>query len=171
MLPLPFPERARPLPWLRVGRSVPMTALIVVALGIAYLRWTPLVPDLAAQVARARFVQNGGPGSWWTGWFGGLSLPNYSVLIPFGMAVFGVRVIGLVAVAVGIVATTMLTRDTLRPRAGAIAFAVSAGADLLDGRVTFAAGLAVAAWALVAARSRRPTGVVRALRFSVGSSD
>ncbi len=26
-------------------------------------------------------------GSWWTGWFGGLTLPNYSVLVPFSMAI------------------------------------------------------------------------------------
>jgi hypothetical protein len=48
-----------------------------------------------------------------------------------------------------------LTRSSFRPRAGAIAFAIAAAADLLDGRVTFAVGVAVGAWALVALRSRR----------------
>ena len=127
----------------------------ITALGVLYLNWAPLVPDLAAQVARANVVHDSGTLSWWTGWFGGLSMPNYSVLVPSSMAIFGVRVTGLVAVLGGSAATAILCRDSLRPRAGAIAFAVSAAADLLDGRVTFTAGLAIAAWGLIALRSRR----------------
>lgn len=147
-------------------RSLPLVEFLAITLGVLYLRWAPQVPDLAAQVARARVVHDGGFTSWWTGWFGGLSLPNYSVLIPSTMAVLGVRATGLIAVAVGAVATTILTRDALRPRAGAVAFAISGVADLLDGRVTFAAGLAFAAWALIAVRSHR-TGP--ALILAVGS--
>jgi hypothetical protein len=136
----------------------PAVAIIagLILLAAAYLRWTPLVPDLAAQVARANVVHQGGLTSWWTGWFGGLSLPSYSIVMPLSMAVLGVRVTGALAVLAGAVATTSLTRDTIRPRAAAIAFAVSAAADLLDGRVTFTAGLALASWALVALRARRP---------------
>jgi hypothetical protein len=127
----------------------------VTVLGVLYLTWAPLVPDLAAQVARANVVHASGALSWWTGWFGGLSMPNYSVLVPSGMAILGVRVTGLLAVLGGSAATAVLCRDCLRPRAGAIAFALSAAADLLDGRITFTAGLAIAAWGLVALRARR----------------
>jgi hypothetical protein len=137
------------------GTSFRLAVLVSVLLGVAYLWWAPLVPDLAAQVARANVVHSSGLTSWWTGWFGGLSLPTYSVLVPPSMAVFGVRVTGLAAVAIGTIATTSLVRDTRRPRAGAIAFAIAGLADLVDGRVTFTAGLALAAWALVALRSRR----------------
>ena len=84
---------------LRVQPTRPLAVLAVAGLAIAYLRWAPPVPDLAAQVARTQVIRTAGVGSWWTGWFGGLTLPNYSVLVPFGMAIFGVRVIGLVAVA------------------------------------------------------------------------
>jgi hypothetical protein len=147
-------------------RAAPLVAVVAIAFGFAYLRWAPQAPDLAAQVARARVIQNGGITSWWTGWFGGLSLPNYSVLIPSSMAVLGVRVTGLIAVVAGAVATTILTRGALRPRAGAVAFAIAGIAGLLDGRVTFAAGLAIAAWALIAVRSRR---TVPALVVAVGS--
>jgi hypothetical protein len=130
-------------------------ALAVTIIGLLYLHWTPLVPDLAAQVARANVVHDSGITSWWTGWFGGLSMPTYSVLVPPGMAVFGPRIIGLAAVVLGAAGTANLTRDALRPRAGAIAFAVSGFADLLDGRVTFTSGLAFAAWALVTLRAGR----------------
>ncbi len=148
------------------ARSVPLAAVLIVAFGVCYLRWAPQVPDLAAQVARAKVIRDGGITSWWTGWFGGLSLPNYSVLVPSSMAVLGVRVTGLIAAATGMVATTILTRDALRPRAGAIAFAVSGIADLLDGRVTFVAGVAIAAWALVGVRTHRTP---LALVLAVGS--
>jgi hypothetical protein len=147
-------------------RTVPLIAIVTFAFGVTYLLWAPQAPDLAAQVARARVIQDGGITSWWTGWFGGLSLPNYSVLIPSSMAVLGVRVTGLIAVVVGAAATTILTRGALRPRAGAIAFAIAGVADLLDGRVTFAAGLAMAAWALIAVRSHR---AIPALLLAVGS--
>lgn len=145
-------------------RPSPLWAVIGGFFVIVYLRWTPLVPDLAAQVARANVVHSGGLSSWWTGWFGGLSLPTYSVLVPPSMAVFGVRLTGLFAVAAGACASTVLVRDTLRPRAGAIALAVSGVADLLNGRVTFTAGVAIAGWALVALRARRPaTGAALAV--------
>ena len=152
-------ERVRALrsryPVYFIDPTAPLVAALLTLLGAVYLHWTPLVPDLAAQVARANIIHSGGVTSWWTGWFGGLSLPTYSLLVPPGMAVFGVRLTGLIALALGGVATTVLTRDALRPRAGAIAFVVAQAADLLDGRVTFTAGLALAAWTLVALRSQR----------------
>ncbi|MDQ6937635.1 MAG: hypothetical protein M3140_07975, partial [Actinomycetota bacterium] len=66
-----------------------LAAVVGALLCAVYLRWTPLVPDLAAQVARADMIRTGGLTSWWTGWFGGLSLPDYSVLVPQSMAMFG----------------------------------------------------------------------------------
>jgi len=140
---------------MRSARSLPLSVVLVVLTAIAYLWWAPLVPDLAAQVARANVVRTSGLTSWWTGWFGGLSLPTYSVLGPPSMAILGVRLTGLIAVALASVATRSLVRDSLRPRAASIAFAVAFLADLLDGRVTFTIGLAFAAWSLVATRSRR----------------
>lgn len=132
-----------------------LAAVVGALLCAVYLRWTPLVPDLAAQVARADMIRTGGLTSWWTGWFGGLSLPDYSVLVPQSMAMFGVRTTGVISAMAATVATSLLVRDTLRPRAGALAFAVMITANLLDGRVTFTVGFAAAAWALVALRARR----------------
>ncbi|SDJ46751.1 hypothetical protein SAMN05444157_3505 [Frankineae bacterium MT45] len=124
-------------------------------LAAAYLRWSPPTPDLAAQIARANVVRSAGPINWWTGWFGGLSLPSYSVLAPTWMATFGVRTTAVIAGVAGVVGVTFLLRTAVRPRAGAVAFAVAIGADIVNGRVTFAIGLSLAVWALVGLQHRR----------------
>ena len=128
--------------------------MVGVLLGLVYLRWNPLSPDLAAQVARSQVVRRAGNVSWWTGWFGGVSLPSYSLLAPASMAAFGVRACGVVAAFAGAVGTSVLVRDSLRPRAGAVAFAVAGIADLMAGRITFVMGLSLGVWTLVALRSR-----------------
>ncbi|HZE50922.1 MAG TPA: hypothetical protein VE074_15230 [Jatrophihabitantaceae bacterium] len=131
-------------------------ALVGTILAIGYLVWKPLAPDLAAQIARANLVKSAGNVSWWTGWFGGLSLPTYSLLTPSSMAIFGVRATGVAAAVVGGVIIARLVATSRRPRAGAIAFSVAQMANLLDGRVTFAVGLTVAAAALLALQNNRP---------------
>jgi len=125
-------------------------------LATVYLVWKPLAPDLAAQIARANLVKSAGNVSWWTGWFGGLSLPTYSLLTPSSMAIFGVRATGVAAAVVGGVIIARLVATSRRPRAGAIAFSVAQMANLLDGRVTFAVGLTLAAAALLALQNNRP---------------
>ena len=60
------------------------------------------------------------------------------------------------AVVAGTAAGALLMRDAPRARAGAVAFAIASIADLVAGRVTFAVGLAIGTWALVAVRGRRP---------------
>ncbi len=139
------------------------TIVVTVALAVGYLLWTPQVPDLLAQVARAGVATRAGNVGWWTGWFGGLSLPSYSVLVPTWMAALGTAPVGAVAAASGAAGGAVLMRDAPRPRAASVAFAVASMADLIAGRVTFAVGLAIATWALVAIRSRRALpGVVLA---------
>ena len=131
-----------------------LAVLVGTVLSLVYLRWSPLSPDLAAQVARSEVVRRAGNVSWWTGWFGGVSLPSYSLIAPASMAAFGVRACGLVAAFAGAVGASVLVRDALRPRAGAIVFAIASIADLMAGRITFVMGLTVGVWALVALRSR-----------------
>jgi hypothetical protein len=125
-------------------------ALVGGVLAVVYLAWQPLAPDLAAQIARANVVRSAGNVSWWTGWFGGLSLPTYSLLTPSSMAIFGVRATGVAAAVVGGVITGRLVANSRRPRAGAVAFSVAEMANLLDGRVTFAVGVTLAAASLLA---------------------
>lgn len=140
-----------------VSLSAVLPVAIVALLGLAYLRWAPTSPDFAAQVARADLVRRAGNVSWWTGWFGGISLPSYSVLVPVWMALIGVRAIAAIAALAAAAAGTILARDARRPRAGGVAFALAESADVLVGRVTFAVGLSIAVWALVAIRARRAT--------------
>lgn len=129
--------------------------VLIVLLGLVYLRWAPASPDYAAQVARTGLVRRAGNVSWWTGWFGGISLPSYSVLVPSWMAVIGVRATAAIAALATAGAGAILAGDAERPRAGGLAFAVAGFADVLAGRVTFAVGLAFAVWALVALRALR----------------
>jgi hypothetical protein len=130
--------------------------IVGTVLALGYLGWSPLAPDLAAQIARANVVRSAGNVSWWTGWFGGISLPTYSLLTPSSMAIFGVRATGVAAAVVGGVISARLVGAARRPRAGAVAFSVAEMANLLDGRVTFAVGVTLAAGALLAVQVRRP---------------
>jgi hypothetical protein len=152
--------RLRPAPPVRQTlRSLsPASWALVCGLALAaiYLVWNPLAPDLAAQVARTNVVRNAGNLAWWTGWFGGLSMPSYSLLAPTSMAIFGVRVTGVVAAVAGAWLTAKLVDTARRPRAGAVAFAIAQMANLIDGRVTFAMGLTGGVAALLALKSRRP---------------
>jgi hypothetical protein len=125
-------------------------------LALVYVTWRPLAPDLAAQIARANLVRSAGNVSWWTGWFGGLSLPTYSLLAPSSMAIFGVRATGIAAAVVGGIIIARLVANSRRPRAGAVAFSVAEMANLLDGRVTFAVGVTLAAASLLALQYRKP---------------
>lgn len=138
----------------RVPASVASVAVTAVLLA-AYLIWRPYSPDLSAQLARADVVKSAGYVFWWTGWFGGLSTPSYSVIVPAVMAAVGVRLTAVLAVVASVGAATRLTRNTLRPRLGAVTLSIASFADVLAGRVTFSVGFALALWALVCVREKR----------------
>jgi len=135
-----------------------------------WLWWSPQAPDLAAQVARAQVARQAPWALWWTGWFGGLTLPTYSVLSPPLMASVGVCAAAVVAVVAGSLGTARLVTDARRPRLGAAAFALAQLADLFAGRFTFALGFAAAAWAVVAVRGRRGTLAAVLALLTVGFS-
>jgi hypothetical protein len=136
------------------ARLVVVPLATAALLTVEYLLWTPRSPDLFAQLARAGVAQRVGAVGWWTGWFGGLALPSYSVITPPVMAIIGVTTAGVVAVLLNVVAGTLLVRGAPRPTAAALGLAVTATADLAVGRVTFAVGAAMASWSLVAVRER-----------------
>ncbi|WP_265443061.1 hypothetical protein [Flexivirga meconopsidis] len=154
----------------RLRSPATLATICAVVFALLYVLWTPQAPDLAAQVARANVARVGGAPVWWGGWFGGITLPNYSTLVPFSMATFGIRVTGVVAVLASAYGGALLVRGAIRPRAGAIAIAVAQGADLLNGRVTFTVGAAIGIWALVALRARREkTAALLAVLAFLGS--
>ncbi|WP_148043339.1 hypothetical protein [Flexivirga caeni] len=153
---------------LRTPTALAMTCAIAFAL--VYVLWTPQVPDLAAQVARADVARVGGAPVWWGGWFGGITLPNYSAIVPFSMATLGIRLTGVLAVVVSAYGGALLVADAPRPRAGAVAITLAQAADLLGGRVTFTAGAAIGIWALVALRHHREkTAILLGLLSFLGS--
>lgn len=126
-----------------------------------YLLDPPNVPDLAAQTARAEAARDGAY-LWWTGWFGGLTLPSYSVGSPFVMAHLGVGLSAALAGLVACAAAPVLFEGTRRPRAGAAIFGVGVALNVLTGRVTFALGFAAAVLALLFLRRRQSWGAVAA---------
>lgn len=143
--------------------------LLCAVLFSLYLLNPPNVPDLAAQTARAQAARDGAY-LWWTGWFGGLTLPTYSVASPVVMGYLGV---GLSAALAGVVACAgapALFAGTRRPRAGAAVFSVGVFLNVLGGRVTFALGLAAAVVAATFLRRRQGwwagTAAVGACLFS-----
>jgi hypothetical protein len=145
------------------GRRLAPTLTLVAALTAAmggYLLATPPVPDLAAQVARADLVRRAGETVWWPGWFGGLHLPSYSAVSPVLMAHVGVRATGAVATALSVLAMSHLLKTCPRSRLGTAAFLVTASANLLDGRITFAVSLATGLWCLVALTGGTPAARV-----------
>ncbi len=131
------------------GRA--QAGLVAAAAGLAYAVVRPVAPDLPAQVARAAAASRGA-GFWWAGWYDGLNTATYSLLSGRLMAMAGVATVGVVATVVLAVGTADLLRGSARPRAGAVAFALAAAADLWSGRLTFSAGMAVAVLACCALR-------------------
>jgi hypothetical protein len=134
--------------------------LAAVVFGL-YLLDPPNVPDLAAQTARAEAAKDGAY-LWWTGWFGGLTLPSYSVGSPWVMAHVGVGLSAALSGLVACAAAPILFEGTRRPRAGAAIFGLGVFLNVLTGRVTFSLGFAAAVLALVFLRRRQTWGTVAA---------
>jgi hypothetical protein len=109
--------------------------------------------DLAAQVARGSFVAAHGLHPIDFRWYGGVNQFGYSLVTPALMALIGARWLGAIsAVAFAAVFAAILVRTgARRPRFGGILGAVIAVGNVASGRVTFAAGLAIGATALLIA--------------------
>lgn len=137
--------------WGRPRTDHLIIGMLAVACAVVYAVHTPAVPDLAAQVARVDAKRSGAL-LWWSGWFGGLQLPSYSVLSPFVMSWLGVSVAAALAAVAASVFGLALFRNSYRPIAASLALSVFAFADILAGRVTFALGWAAAIGAVVLIR-------------------
>jgi hypothetical protein len=124
--------------------------LLPLLLLAGYLWVRPPVGDLAAQVGRANVFRLHGTGLWWTGWFGGLTLPTYSVLTPWLMATLSAPLTGALAAVVALFAARHLLRSAPRPLLGTTVFGLLDVANLVDGRVTFGVGLALGLLSLCA---------------------
>ncbi|GID11198.1 MFS transporter [Actinocatenispora rupis] len=165
-----FPERYR----------VPTIATTAVSLTltVAFL-FLPLAgTDLSAQVARGHFFETYG---WHTidfRWYGGVYPFGYSLLAGPLNALIGARGVGAVSCVLTSAAFAwLLARYRVpRPTVGGVLAALVGVFNLVSGRTTFALGLAVAMFAVVAVslpraprRVRLPLGFVLATGSVAGS--
>ena len=115
-------------------------------------------PDTPAQDYRVWLFRHGGPVLWDDQWYGGHTIPGYSVLFPPLGALLGVEVLGALACVASTLIVTRLLRGPGR-RGGhdlvLVWFAVATVSNLVVGRMPFALGMAFGALALLGARERR----------------
>jgi hypothetical protein len=132
-------------------------------------------PDTPAQEYRIWLFEHGGAVLWDDQWYGGHTIPGYSVLFPPLGALLGLQLLGTLACIASTVFTTRLLRGRslswayVRPRVLAttggevdfghdlalVWFAAATVANLVVGRLPFALGMAFGAVALVGVRERR----------------
>jgi hypothetical protein len=119
----------------------------VAALIALWLVVDPRTPDLSAQVYRVALFHQLGWAVWDTHWYGGHSLPGYSLLYPPLASLLGIRALGAVCVLASTLLFWRLVSSAYgeRPaRWGAACFAVAALGDVWIGRMTFALGVSLA---------------------------
>lgn len=123
-----------------------VTGAVAVILGVLYLA-TPLMgQDLSAQIAHADFARDHPISPVDFRWFGGSLQFGYSLYVPFLAAYVGPQVLGVVAAVMATMLTTAIfVRSGLRhPVLGGVLAAACQVANLTEGRIAFAVGLAFA---------------------------
>jgi hypothetical protein len=148
----PTPEPARGPGRRRPSAAETVGVLGALAVGGCYLLAPLMGGDLSAQLARADFASAHPLTPVDLQWFGGFLPFAYSAWVPWLMGLLGVRVTGVLATAVAtwLTARLMVRTHAPRPAWGAAAAAVTLGSNLVEGRVTFACGIACGLAALLA---------------------
>lgn len=134
--------------------SHPLVPTLAAALlGAAYLAAAPETADMAAHTYRTWLWNQVGFATWNAQWYGGHHMAGYSLLYPPLAALFGTRLVGVLAgvAAVGIFAR-LARRIAPSPGAGTLAAWLFAGgvlSNVVIGRMPFTLGvaLAVGSWA------------------------
>ncbi|CAO5189966.1 Integral membrane protein [Frankia sp. AiPs1] len=139
-----------------IVRRWPWTVTAALCLLCLLLRVTG--PDTPAQEYRVWLFRHGGPVLWDDQWYGGHTIPGYSVLFPPLGALLGAELLGALACLASTVIVTRLLRGP-RVRRGhdlvLVWFAVATVSNLVVGRMPFALGMAFGALALLGVRERR----------------
>jgi hypothetical protein len=127
--------------------------------------------DLAAQDAWTSFVVAHPTSAYDFAWYGGMHPASYSLISPYVMGLFGVR---LTMLLVGTVSTALVTfmlgrlPAVMNPMWAGIYAAIALTGNAISGRVTFGLGLAFGLGALVVVfawpRQENPTSLMRWLR-------
>ncbi|MGI8667182.1 MAG: hypothetical protein ACR2N4_14340 [Jatrophihabitans sp.] len=132
----------------RVWGSSYRSALLATGVGAllawAFLLLPPMNTDLAAQLARADFASRYPVSIIDFRWFGGTVEYGYTLWASAFMAHVGTKPTGAIAAVIGTWYTVrLLSRlHPTRPLLGGIAAAVTQVANVVEGRITFACGLA-----------------------------
>jgi hypothetical protein len=114
-------------------------------------------PDTPAQEYRVWLFKHAGGTLWDDQWYGGHTVPGYSVLFPPLGALLGVTLVGIASC----VASTVIVTRLLRGRDGTghdlalLWFATATVANLVVGRMPFALGMTFGALAVLGVRERR----------------
>jgi hypothetical protein len=138
-------------------RPLPVAVAVSAALALVYVIWEPATTDLAAQTFRAELWEREGFVIWNPDWYGGHTVPGYSLLYPplgawLGPALLG----GLSAVAATwLFARLVLARWGESAWLGVLWFGFASAVATFSGRITFALGLALGLAALTAVQRRR----------------
>ena len=154
----------------RLWNSGYRPALIATAfaglLAWGFLLLPPMNTDLAAQLARADFASRYPISIIDFRWFGGTVEYGYTLWASALMAHLGTKVTGALAAVIGTWYTTRLLHRLAptRPVLGGMAAAVTQVANVVEGRITFACGLACG---LIAVTLFTPTRVPRWLAVSL----
>ncbi len=152
--------------------------IILLATGLAavlsaiYVAWQPQTLDLAAQVFRADLWDRSGWVIYDDAWYGGHTVPGYSLLYPPLGAWLGPVALGVVCALVSAATFAAIAVRAYGSRAwlGAAWFGVAATVSLYGGRITFGLGLALGLLAILAVQRRRPAlGAAAALAAGIAS--
>jgi hypothetical protein len=147
--PAPALAREGALPGVRGLSPALVTAAVLVG---AWLLLAPRSPDLAAQTYRATLFERFGFTLWDNNWYAGHHLPGYSLVFGWVALIFGMRLVGALAVLASTLAFERIVLAVYGPPArwGAVCFAVAAAGDIWIGRLTFALGVTLATLATLA---------------------
>lgn len=138
-----------------VAGPTALTAIAAVTVALAGVRG----PDYPAHYLRGELWRRAGAGVWNFTWYGGHATPTYSVIVPGVVAAIGPVVVCVVAAVVGTYAAARLV-DSLAVDVGDVGrmlatstFAAGAVVNVVVGRTSFAAGLALMLVALLVWRA------------------
>ena len=148
LAPLAARVRFRPL--------VPAVALSAL-LSAVYLLWEPQTLDLAAQTFRADLAERDGWVIWSPEWYGGFTVPGYSLLYPPLGALLGPAAVGALSAVAAAALFALVAGRAFGERAwlGVVWFGLASTVAIYGGRITFALGLAIGLAAVLAIQRDR----------------
>ena len=149
--------RPNGIPGLLRERPLPIAVAISALLSAVYLLWQPQTLDLAAQTFRADLFERDGWVIWSPAWYGGFTIPGYSLLYPPLGAWLGPATVGALSAVAAAALFALVAVRAFGERAwlGVVWFGLASAAAIYGGRITFALGLAIGLAAVLAIQRDR----------------